>query len=260
MIILDAIFPEKQAMPSKAGSLAALLIAVCAANYLLDDWPISMLWPFFQRLATETWGDSVGNLTRNLAPMVLVLGTRIALVFYAASAIGLGEPDIGWSKPKSKRWVVLGVLGALTLMAFNAWGLHQLPEIFSRHRIPARLWVAPEEIWAYWSVPWVMNHFVLYWLTSALGEELFYRGFLFGAIRRLNGARTAIFWTTLIFAINHFHFAHGRPPSVIDFADHALAGALFGWLREREGTLWAPFAAHAAMQVFATWFDWLAAY
>lgn len=245
---------------SRAGRIATLLVAVCVANYVVDDWPFSLLWPFFQTEAAAMWGESIGNLIRNLGPMVVTLGLRIGIVAWASSALGLGPSDLGWERMKSGKWVAWGIAGAVAVMAFNAWGVHQLPEIVARHRLPVRIWVAPETIWGHWAVPWVLNHFALYWMTSALGEELFYRGLLFAAIRRMSGARAAIVWTSVIFAANHFHFAHGRPLSVLDFVDHALAGLLFAALREREGTLWAPFAAHASMQILATWFDWLAAY
>lgn len=260
MSLPDSGIPETRPLTGKVGHLTALLVAVCVVNYVVDDWPTSLLWPYLQDLAGGVWGESIGNLIRNLAPMILTLAARIALVVYASAILGFGKPELGWASPKSRRWVALGVIGAFALTVFNAWGLHQIPEVLSRHRLPVRLWVAPEDIWGHWAVPWVLNHFALYWLTSALGEELFYRGLLFAAIRRLSGARAAILWTSVIFAVNHFHFAHGRPLSIVDFADHALAGALFAWLREREGTLWAPFTAHAVMQILATWFDWLAAY
>lgn len=51
-------------------------------------------------------------------------------------------------------------------------------------------------------------------LLTSLLEETFFRGALYSAIRRSGSARSAIFWSSLLFALVHFMKPHALPEGV----------------------------------------------
>jgi membrane protease YdiL (CAAX protease family) len=72
-------------------------------------------------------------------------------------------------------------------------------------------------------------------LLIGLLEEVFFRGALFGAIKRAEGLRAAVVWSALLYAVLHFMKPHDLPE-----------GMAFDW----DGT-WSMFAG-----VFTGVFDW----
>ena len=86
-------------------------------------------------------------------------------------------------------------------------------------------------------------------LGVGLPEEVFYRGYMQS---RLNGAfrwRVKLFsapvgfgwfYATVLFALGHYVISH-RPETLATF----FPGLLFGWLRERTGSVLAPTVFHA---------------
>lgn len=72
-------------------------------------------------------------------------------------------------------------------------------------------------------------------LLTSLLEETFFRGAVYSAIRRSDGAASAILWSSFLFALLHFLKPHALPD-----------GATFDWA----GTL------HMFVQVFAGVFQW----
>jgi len=75
-------------------------------------------------------------------------------------------------------------------------------------------------------------------------EELFFRGFLWWVLEKLLSARSAFAITTVLFAMAHLDVLH-----VI--AVFPL-GLLFGFLRLRTKSLWAPLLAHALNNTLAS--------
>ena len=73
-----------------------------------------------------------------------------------------------------------------------------------------------------------------------VAAEVFYRGVLFGEIRRAGSQRRAILLTAALFALS----ATAGDPRALPTA--ALVGLAFGWLRARAGSLIAPILAHLA--------------
>jgi membrane protease YdiL (CAAX protease family) len=89
--------------------------------------------------------------------------------------------------------------------------------------------------------------FVVLW--AGLGEELFYRGYMHGALRRRTGPLRAALVSSAFFAIRHAaQLALVRPyPTaaaltwvVIGF----VVGLVFAWLYDRSASLWPPVLAH----------------
>jgi membrane protease YdiL (CAAX protease family) len=86
-------------------------------------------------------------------------------------------------------------------------------------------------------------------LCVALPEEVFYRGYVqsrlgraFPPVVNLIGARVGFGWlyTAFLFALGHYVISL-RPESLATF----FPGLLFGWLRERTGSVVASTAFHA---------------
>jgi membrane protease YdiL (CAAX protease family) len=91
-------------------------------------------------------------------------------------------------------------------------------------------------------------------LVVALPEEMFYRGFVQTAWARsepgrgvtILGARlgAGFLWTQLLFAAGHLVVLEPWRMGTL------LPGLLFGWLRERTGSIAAPVALHALSNLF----------
>ncbi len=74
-------------------------------------------------------------------------------------------------------------------------------------------------------------------IAAPLGEELFFRGFLYRAMRQRWGVRWALLATSLLFA-----FIHSSPSA---FLPYAALGLAFGLVYEWVGSLWASITLHA---------------
>jgi membrane protease YdiL (CAAX protease family) len=73
-----------------------------------------------------------------------------------------------------------------------------------------------------------------------LADELFFRGILFGQLKRSAGARTAAIGTAVFYAVSQLD--HRVLPTAL------LLGLALAHLRERTGTVLAPVAAHVAYE------------
>ena len=73
-------------------------------------------------------------------------------------------------------------------------------------------------------------------------EELFFRGFVFGCLRRYGDVFAALI-SSLAFALLHLNFVQGVP--VFFF------GLLFCWAYRRTGSLWIPIALHITNNMIA---------
>jgi membrane protease YdiL (CAAX protease family) len=81
-------------------------------------------------------------------------------------------------------------------------------------------------------------------IFAPIVEELFFRGFLWWVLEKLLSARLAFMITTVLFAIAHLDILH-----VI--AVFPL-GLLFGFLRLKTKSLWAPLLAHVLNNTLAS--------
>jgi membrane protease YdiL (CAAX protease family) len=84
------------------------------------------------------------------------------------------------------------------------------------------------------------NPFAIALLTicvqPAIVEELAFRGFIFGSLRRILDGREAILVSALLFAIMHL--------SPLSFVHLAILGIALGWLRERTGSVYPGMLLH----------------
>lgn len=90
----------------------------------------------------------------------------------------------------------------------------------------------------------------------SLAEEIVFRGFAFGLLRRRAGWG---FWpaalaTAAVFGLGHLYNVAVRDAAVMEavgvVAITGIGGVLFAWIYERWDTLWAPYAVHAAMNLW----------
>jgi ABC-2 type transport system permease protein/sodium transport system permease protein len=75
-------------------------------------------------------------------------------------------------------------------------------------------------------------------------EELFFRGWLFGAVRRSWGGWASVLATGLVFGVFHVVLAGGAAPERL--APSTVLGILLGWCRWRSGSVWPGLAIHVA--------------
>lgn len=88
-------------------------------------------------------------------------------------------------------------------------------------------------------------------VISPFGEELAYRGFAFGFLRRVAGWG---FWPAalapaVIFGILYIIQAPDLVTLIVNLVLTGLGAVLFAWLYEKWGGLWAPFALHGLMNL-----------
>lgn len=99
--------------------------------------------------------------------------------------------------------------------------------------------------------------FLFQLLLVALPEEFFFRGYLLGRFNQIFGKPwklfgasigPGLFWTSLIFAISH-SFIHVQWWHLFIF----FPALVFGWLREKSGSITAPIFFHACANLFSHW-------
>lgn len=75
-------------------------------------------------------------------------------------------------------------------------------------------------------------------IVAPVSEEILFRGYLYGVIRRFGGRIPALLTSSLLFAAIHVHL-----PSMLGLG---LLGVILCLLYERTGSLWATMTMHAA--------------
>ncbi len=76
-------------------------------------------------------------------------------------------------------------------------------------------------------------------------EEVFFRGYLFSALRRAGGARTAILGSAVLFGLFHFVSWFDR------LVPSTLMGLVLGWVCWRTGSVWPGMLLHAVYDAAA---------
>jgi membrane protease YdiL (CAAX protease family) len=77
---------------------------------------------------------------------------------------------------------------------------------------------------------------VVFAVIPAVSEELFFRGFLVGTLKRVTGLHAAVWISAIIFSLLHFQF--------LGFFSRVILGALMGYFYVYSGSLWASIIAH----------------
>jgi ABC-2 type transport system permease protein/sodium transport system permease protein len=159
------------------------------------------------------------------------------------AAWGRVEPRTGFALG-SARWkafagaLMLGVslwpfVGEL-LLYMQEWGLTTLSSEL-RQRIAPLL-----EAWKQMPLALVMLSLAL---VPAAVEELFFRGYLFGAMSRSLRPRDAIIVTAVLFGLFHVLVTDLLVPERL--LPSTLLGLVLGWVRWRSGSVWPGMVLHA---------------
>jgi len=75
-------------------------------------------------------------------------------------------------------------------------------------------------------------------IVAPIAEEIVFRGYFYGVIRRFGGRIPALLTSSLLFAAIHVHL-----PSLLGLG---ILAVILCFLYERSGSLWAPITMHAA--------------
>lgn len=86
------------------------------------------------------------------------------------------------------------------------------------------------------SVMVLLGNIVVFAAIPAIAEEMFFRGFLLGTLKRIMGLHTAVWVSAVIFSLFHFQF--------MGFFSRVILGALMGYFFVYSGSLWASISAH----------------
>lgn len=106
------------------------------------------------------------------------------------------------------------------------------------------------EIFLQSSNPFVVVGIMLLLVIGApLGEELFFRGLLLDGWKRRFGAKKAIFFAALLFAVLHFY--------ILQFIPVLVAGIILGIMFVRTENIFVPIIAHAIVNALVL-LVWLA--
>ncbi len=161
-----------------------------------------------------------------------ILGYLVVIGFMAALLHSRGLPfwrGIHWHWPslRGARYAAAGAAMSLVVLAASRY-------------LPVPSSVPMQEYFRDRLGAWLMTIFGI--TLAPLMEELFFRGFLYPALRRRIGLRQALAATALLFALLHARqYAYSWALLLLLF----LVGLALTWIRERTGSVAASFLFHA---------------
>jgi|SRR3989338_7651548 len=193
---------------------------------------------------------SVGWIQTYLSAMVAILFLYVPVIVLLKKRRPVDFLDRGWPEYRRSLLWCVGTLAAVFIpYAFIAhywmlwfYGYHQ----FS----PAGLDPAGGG---------KFGSFVLYQLLMvALPEEFFFRGYLQSTLNRIWPKRWKILgtWVGPAWLVTALVFAFAHSVVILRWWHFSIffPALLFGWLREKTGTLTAPILWHAFANIFMDWF------
>jgi len=181
------------------------------------------------------------NTVAPWAPFYFVYAALTLTLPFALGAVTVRRIPM----PRLRYWIAAVVLAVLLQLIFRVFtAAADLPRMFAPVFAAAggRLKRPPGEVAQAYLL------FIVVW--AALGEELFYRGYLQARLRRRFGSAAAVTIAALLFAVRHYaqvllawpHIFWGA--ATIWVAGAFVVGLALGWLYERSGSLLPPIAAH----------------
>ena len=183
--------------------------------------------------AIALWPTILGTGARILAGQVLASGLFM-VALYAVVTWKYRKPfwaSLGWSAPVSNAVVLIAAGPALAIGLASlgfALGLPSQPSQIE-FLITSRAWL----------LVWMLVGVVL----APVVEETVFRGFLLPLFARGVGPWLAIVLTAIPFGLLHGAQNHWAWQPVVLIA---LAGAAFGWVRQKTGSTASAFVLHAA--------------
>ena len=163
------------------------------------------------------------------------------IVLGLAARRGIGLADLGFRRPTRWLLVLVAWLGAYAVLALYG-GLLLLMEA-SGLDVAALREGNPPPVGADAGPASLLLAAVAVILAAPLGEEIFFRGLLFGGLRGRSRLVPALALSGFLFALFHLNVAVLLP--------FAAIGMLFAWAVARSGSLWTSIGAHAAFNSLA---------
>lgn len=188
-----------------------------------------------------------GDINKDPEALTVVLGASFFLevfllgtaAYFSVVKYGLPWGVLGLRAPARGGWWLPPVLfvGALSVIGgyftvLGAFGVHPKTDL-------------PEE--AFNNVAPAVTVAVLSLLFAPVMEEIFFRGFIFGGLRRRWGTMGAALGSGLLFALAHI----GNPGTIYLLVPVGLVGALFAWGYAYSGSLLPVMAAHFLFNLFS---------
>lgn len=169
---------------------------------------------------------------------ILEMAVLIWFVGYAVRRAGSNWCDVGVAKPAGWAPLAIGLAAGFViyyLVGFCDYIVSLIGGIRPNEH-PVVAIVNEARNWKEMILPLVLSGLVV-----PVGEEIFFRGFAYPALRNRVGVRPAILLTGLVFALLHFDL----------FGLFALtaAGIALTFLYERTGSLWSVVIAHGVWNV-----------
>lgn len=193
----------------------------------------------FSEEQVNLWRNLVaGNVTLLFMAMICLAVARSAFVG-GLRGLGLRMPKtlIGWAYVPGGWLVALLVTQLLLLACFHL--LNKVGYRMEEHNVFQTLKDAATPIW----IHWVAIAGALF--LAPIGEELFFRGIIQSALRRLIRPRHGSYrhrWFAILLAGTLFGLAHIG--NLRDILPLATFGIILGYLYERTGSLYVPVLVH----------------
>ena len=199
--------------------------AACAG--ILALWMLSVIWNSLDAPRTVTLQAIVAN---SLVYLCLVLGVFGVIGFQKHSAVSLFGLEAS-RFPKAAGTGLLWLAATYPLILAMQWfvqavfgesdGAQEIVRYFLKHPDPRHR----------------IAVIVMAVIVAPVAEEVLFRGYLYGVIRRFGGRLPALLTSSLLFAAIHVHL-----PSM---AGLGLLAVILCLLYERTGSLWATITMHA---------------
>lgn len=168
-----------------------------------------------------------------LASLVQTVGIVLVVYYFAIYKYHGTGKSLGFDQKETEKNMVQGLGGGMLVLAAVMTSSIAVERIFS---VSGELQPFAQLVVESKNLPQLLLLFALGVILAPFGEELYFRGFLYPAIRARFGIPLAIFVSATVFSLLHF--------DLIRFIPLAVGGAVLAWLYEKTGSLYVPMIAH----------------
>lgn len=185
--------------------------------------------------STAAYGeDAIETMLAEAVAIALLDAVLIVTVLLVIARKGAGLRELGFKAP-ARGW--LRLLGVIAIAYFAAIGVVNiygiLIDVFGLDFLKPGEQL-PGDFYDHDSVVILTGIAIVF--MAPVAEEIFFRGFIFGGLRRYVNLPIAGLVSGALFAL-----AHGDPGLVLPFAG---VGLVLAYVYERSGTLWASIGVH----------------
>jgi membrane protease YdiL (CAAX protease family) len=154
---------------------------------------------------------------------------------------GMGWKDLGLRRPSSwTRTLLLAMAAGLALQAISTYVTEPVMlHVFHQHEDLSEF----RQLVGNWKL--ALLALLVVWTLAAFGEEMVFRGYVFGRIADLTGTKVAaVLLTTILFGFGHYYQGWAG------VVDSCISGLTLALLYARTGNLWLPILAHGLTDTF----------